>query len=94
MRAGSSPVACAAKRPPTLQEAKPKAGSVLWQRAAGCGSQMGVKAQKSPPHADAQKPDENQSGRKHGGKDAWARLGRNVTPPIRGSKPAKGEKNP
>jgi hypothetical protein len=40
---------CAVKRPPTLQEAKPEAGSISWQTvfwhrgAAGCGSQTGVK---------------------------------------------------
>jgi len=107
IRSGSSPVECAASRPKTLQEAKPKAGSLFrgngpWRRTAdGSQAQKSSATPATKSQADrlfdltfpsaAGHPDENQSGRTRGEKDTWARSGRNAEPPAGGIKPAKGQ---
>jgi hypothetical protein len=108
IRTGSSPSECASMCPQTLQEAKPKAGTI-WRRISQSlretdrrrEFQKGTKAQKPiQSHAASisieriEAPDENQSGRASGRTGMWARTIRNDRSTRCGSKPAKGAGEP
>lgn len=95
------PAGCAATRPPTLQEAKPKAGSA---RSQTCAAGADRRRERSPEvdaisspagrlvrrsdssHGAVGHPDENQSGRTSGANDTWARTGRDAAVADRSSR--------
>jgi hypothetical protein len=92
--------------PATLQEAKPKAGSIRWPTVSRrVGPQTGVKPRSRSQivperlaffrstylsEGELLTPTKINRGGRLGTNGTWARTGRNVGPPVRGSKPAKG----